>query len=109
MFEFALVSQLLTCSHRAVVFYPTAAMMSLFFNLLMNPLEEQAQADLELLSSAAGLVRQMPVRRLTPHELAHMKLVNDFVAELIRLSKCAIAKATKERGQRSVEPDLMGI
>ncbi|RSL97755.1 hypothetical protein CEP52_010738 [Fusarium oligoseptatum] len=92
-----------------VVFYPTAAMMSLFFNLLMNPLEDRAQADLELLSSAAGLVRQLPVRRLTPHELSHMKLVNDFVTELIRLCKCAIAKATKEREQRNREMELMSI
>ncbi|KAF4973176.1 hypothetical protein FZEAL_9393 [Fusarium zealandicum] len=89
-----------------VVFYPTSAMMGLFFNLIMNPLEEQAKMDLELLSSAADLVKNMPVRRLTPHELAHMKLVNDFVAELIRLSKCAIAKATRQREQRKREAQL---
>ncbi|KAF5005928.1 hypothetical protein FDECE_7686 [Fusarium decemcellulare] len=92
-----------------VVFYPTSAMMSLFFNLLMNPLDEQAQMDLELLSSATDLIRNMPVRRLTPHELAHMKLINDFVAELIRLSKCAIAKATREREQRKREMQSMSI
>lgn len=74
--------------------------MSIFFNILMHPLEDQAKVDLELLSSAADLVKSMPASRLTPHELAYMKLVNDFVAELIRLCNCAIAKATRERDQR---------
>ncbi|KAM5346974.1 hypothetical protein ACJ41O_009979 [Fusarium nematophilum] len=92
-----------------VVFYPIAAMMSLFFNLLMNPLEDQAKDDLELFKSAAELVKNMPVRRLTPHELAHMKLVNDFVAELIRLSSCAMAKAAREREQRQREMQLLSI
>ncbi|CAM1502204.1 Fc.00g041880.m01.CDS01 [Cosmosporella sp. VM-42] len=86
-----------------IVFYPTAAVMTLFFNILMNPLDPQAKEDLELLSSAADLIRSMPIRRLTSHEIGHIKMVDDFVAELIRLGNCAILKQTREREQRKSE------
>lgn len=73
--------------------------MSLFLNIIMYPLDPQAKFDIDLLSEAAYLVRSMPVRKMTAYEMSHMKLVNDFVAELIRLAHCAIAKATMERDQ----------
>lgn len=78
--------------------------MALWFNILLDPLDPQSSADLELLSSAADLVRSIPVRRLTPREVAYMKLVDSFVAELVRLGKCAIAKMTREREQ--MEQDM---
>ncbi|KAF7560408.1 hypothetical protein G7046_g3743 [Stylonectria norvegica] len=80
-----------------IVFYPTAAIMTLFFNVLLHPLDPQAKEDLELLSSAADLVRNMPVRKLTPYEVGHVKLVDDFVDELIRLGNCAIEKEQREK------------
>jgi hypothetical protein len=86
---------------RIIVFYPTAAIMTIFLNILMNPLEPQAKLDLDLLSSATDLVRSMPVRRLTPYEIGHIKMVNEFVAELIRLGNCAISKADIERRHQS--------
>jgi hypothetical protein len=67
--------------------------MTLFFNVLLNPLDSQAKLDLELLSSAADLIRNMPIRRLTEYEIEHFKMVDDFIAELIRLGNCAISKA----------------
>lgn len=73
--------------------------MSLFLNIIMYPLDPQAKFDIDLLSEAAYLVRSMPVRKMTAYEMSHMKLVNDFVAELIRLAHCAIAKATMELEQ----------
>ncbi|KAH7111030.1 hypothetical protein B0J13DRAFT_516379 [Dactylonectria estremocensis] len=82
-----------------IVFYPTSAIMSLFLNIIMYPLDPQAKFDIDLLSEAAYLVRSMPVRKMTAYEMSHMKLVNDFVAELIRLAHCAIAKAIIERDQ----------
>ncbi|KPM39867.1 hypothetical protein AK830_g6707 [Neonectria ditissima] len=82
-----------------IVFYPTSAIMTLFLNIIMDPLDPQAKHDIELLSAAAELVRNMPVRKMTSHEIGHIKLVNDFVAELARLANCAIAKATIERDQ----------
>ncbi|KAB5549446.1 hypothetical protein GE09DRAFT_1204368 [Coniochaeta sp. 2T2.1] len=80
-----------------IVFYPTAAIMTLFFSVLLNPLDTQAKLDLQLLSSAADLIRNMPIRRLTESEIEHLKMVDDFVAELIRLGNCAISKAKGER------------
>lgn len=65
----------------------------------MYPLDPQAKFDIDLLSEAADLVRSMPVRKMTAYEMSYMKLVNDFVAELIRLAHCAIAKATMELEQ----------
>ncbi|KAJ4259713.1 hypothetical protein NW762_007644 [Fusarium torreyae] len=91
-----------------VVFYPTAAIITLFFNVLMHPLHERAEQDLELLQSAGDLVNSLPVRRLTPHEISYMKMVNDFVVELVRLGRSAIAKATREQNDR-VDMQMMGI
>lgn len=50
-----------------------------------------------LLESATELVRKLPIRRLTTHEVAHLKLVNDFILELAWLGSCAIRKAEGER------------
>ncbi|KAH7159283.1 hypothetical protein DER46DRAFT_509070 [Fusarium sp. MPI-SDFR-AT-0072] len=79
-----------------IVFYPTAAIMALFFNILQNPQDTQATLDLELLRSAADLIRRMPIRRLTEYEIGHFKMVDDLIAELIRLGNCAISKAKDE-------------
>ncbi|EGU75772.1 hypothetical protein FOXB_13684 [Fusarium oxysporum f. sp. conglutinans Fo5176] len=55
------------------VFYPTAAAMMLFLHVLAEPLAPQSKSDLELLSSAAGLIRK-----------------------LARLGNCAVSNAEKE-------------
>jgi len=82
---------------RVVVFYPTAAVIALFLNILVDPLNDRAEDDVALLTSTADLFPNMPIYRATPHEVAHIQLVTDFVAELCRLSKKAIAKATSSR------------
>ena len=74
-------------------------MITLFFNILQYPLHERAEQDLELLKAAADLINNLPVRRLTTSEVSHMKLINDFVVELVRLGRCAICKANMERDQ----------
>lgn len=88
-----------THNSRVIVFYPTSAIMTLFLNIIMYPLGPQAELDINLLSAAADLIRSMPMRKLASYEIGHMKLVNDFVAELLRLAHCAIAKAQREREQ----------
>ncbi|KAF4342637.1 transcriptional activator Mut3p [Fusarium beomiforme] len=80
-----------------IVFYPTAAIITLFFNILMHPLHERAEQDLELLKEAADLISSLPVKRLTRCEVEHMERINGFVNELVRLGKCAICKANIER------------
>ncbi len=63
----------------------------------MKPLAPEAREDIDLLSSAIDLVRKLPIRRLTTHEIVHIKMVNDFIDELVRLSKGAVIKAERER------------
>ncbi|KAM0282519.1 hypothetical protein ACHAQK_010402 [Fusarium lateritium] len=83
-----------------IVFYPTAAMITLFFNIVMHPLDERTERDLQLLNVAAELISSLPVQRLTPHEISHMRLVSEFAAELVRLCRCAIEKASREQQER---------
>lgn len=65
----------------------------------MYPLDPQAKLDIELLAGAADLVRSMPVRRMTAHEISHIKLVNDFILEMIKLANCAVSKAMRDQNQ----------
>ncbi|KAK0368188.1 fungal specific transcription factor [Colletotrichum limetticola] len=80
-----------------VVFYPMSAILTIFCNLLLQPLNPQSEEDIELLNSVPKLVESMRNRHLTPNEVAHVKIVDDFVAELTRLGKRAIAKARREQ------------
>lgn len=83
--------------NRVIVFYPISAITTIFFNILMKPLASEAKEDISLLSSAIDIVRRLPIRRLTTHEVVHIKMVNDFIAELVRLGKSAIRKAEMEK------------
>lgn len=78
---------------RMVLFYPMTAIVTIFCNILLKPRNPQAQDDLVLLKTASDLIKQMRTRRLTPKETLHMKLVEDFIAELIKLGHCAITKS----------------
>ena len=79
------------------VFYPVSAVLTIFCNILLNPLDPRAVDDLELLSSTPELIKSMRMRQLTTAEIEHMRLVDNFVAELIRLGNCSITKALRER------------
>lgn len=81
---------------RVILFYPISAITTIFCNILLNPLATQAKEDIDLLSSAIDLVRKLPLRKLTTHEIVHIKMVNDYISELVRLSKCAISKAERQ-------------
>lgn len=80
-----------------VIFYPMSAMITIFCNLLLYPLNDKAQRDLELLKEAPELIRGIRIRRMTLNEVIHMKMIEDFVAELVRLGSCAIQKARSEQ------------
>ncbi|GKU16178.1 unnamed protein product [Fusarium langsethiae] len=85
-----------------VVFYPTAAMITIFFNILTHPLRPTAKTDLQLLVSAAELIHNLPVTHHTCHQDEHTTLVKGFCMELVRLASGAIKKAAsplqRERG-----------
>ncbi|OHE99408.1 fungal specific transcription factor [Colletotrichum orchidophilum] len=80
-----------------VVFYPMSAILTIFCNLLLQPLHPQSEEDIELIKSVPELIEGMRNRHLTPKEVAHVKVVHAFVAELTRLGNCAIAKARREQ------------
>lgn len=78
------------------VFYPVSAVLTIFCNIILNPLDSRAVDDLELLSSTPELIKSMRMRQLTVAEIEHMQLVDTFVAELIRLGNCSITKAHRD-------------
>ncbi|RSL67989.1 hypothetical protein CEP54_002932 [Fusarium duplospermum] len=96
----ATISCLATESFWIVQFYPTVAIISLFLNILMNPLDPQAQQDLELLASAVDIFRLMPARQYTPQRLDQVQILESFVVELARLGRCAVYKKEAELGGR---------
>lgn len=81
---------------RPVVRYTTPAAITLVLNMFVHPLNEQGQHDLELLISAANLIRCISTIRLKPSEVAYIKDTNSFVMELVFLGTCAIRKASRE-------------
>lgn len=82
-----------------MVFYPTAAIMAIFLNVLDYPLAPTVESDLKLLASAATTIRAMPIPRLTRRELAHLDMMDDFVAELVRLGNRATQMELLRRQQ----------
>jgi hypothetical protein len=67
--------------------------MTLFFNILRDPLKDQAIQDVELLRSASDLIRRMPMKKVTTYEETYLRKVDGVIAELGRLGRCAIEKA----------------
>jgi hypothetical protein len=80
------------------VFYPLSAVWTIFCNIIYNPLNRHTDIDLDLLNAVPLLIKQMRLRRLARDEMAQMKMVDDFVAELARLANCAVLKARQEQG-----------
>ncbi|KAL2270586.1 hypothetical protein VTJ83DRAFT_2770 [Remersonia thermophila] len=94
------------------VFYPLSAIWIIFCNLLNSPLDPNANVDLELLNSAPLLIKEMRLRRLARDEMAHMKMIDDFVAELARLGNAAVLKARQEQNMGiafGISPRTLGI
>lgn len=70
----------------------------LFFSILVDPLNPNAQHDLDLLDLVPELIRRIRLRTLTQSEMYHLNIVDDFLAELIRLGRCAIQHAKAKTG-----------
>lgn len=86
---------------RTIVFYPMSAVVTIFCNILWDPLHPRAQADLDLLNAAPDLIRTIRRRRMTENEMLHLRVADDFLAELARLARSAIAKAHQEAEAQS--------
>lgn len=79
-----------------MTFYSSTAALSLFLNIVIHPLDSQSRLDLELLISAANIIRNIPVRALTQGEVARVQETGNFVMRLVWLGTCAVTKAEKE-------------
>lgn len=79
------------------VFYPISAIWTIFCNIMYNPLNPHANADLDLLNAGPLLIKEMRLRRLARDEMAQMKMVDDFVAELARLANRAVLNARHDQ------------
>lgn len=71
--------------------------MSLFLNIVIHPLDPQAQLDLELLMSAANTMRSIPARNLTQVEVARVQEESKFVMRLVWLGTCAMTKVDRAK------------
>ncbi|KAK3373029.1 fungal-specific transcription factor domain-containing protein [Lasiosphaeria ovina] len=90
---------LLEESTSMLAFYPMSAVVTLFFSILLDPLNPRsAQADLGLLASAPELIKGIRRRLLTRNEMLHIQMVDEFIAELTHLAHCAVRMA----GERDV-------
>ncbi|KKY24923.1 putative c6 transcription factor [Phaeomoniella chlamydospora] len=86
-----------------LLFYPITAVLTLFFNVLHEPLHPMVALDLKLLKSAVCCLRQAcsRTRGLAVNEVLHIKFVDDFVTELVRLARCAMDKAKQQQRETS--------
>ncbi len=80
-----------------LVFYPMSALLTIFCNILRDPLDPQSSKDLKLLTSTMRTLERVFLRQAySIGELAHIKLLSDFGHGLCRLATCAMDKACKE-------------
>lgn len=79
----------------AYIFYPMSALMTLFFSILREPQGDSVLQDVELISTAAVIVRTMPINVYVPFATEYLRRVDAFVKELHRLAQGAILQAAR--------------
>ncbi|KAH6966071.1 hypothetical protein EDB82DRAFT_319368 [Fusarium venenatum] len=79
-----------------VAFYPPIAALALFLNILIHPLDKEAQMDLDILASSTTIFQNSSSTRMTELDLESVQELSRFVSELVRLGKSAILKAKQE-------------
>lgn len=81
---------------RVVLFYAITAILTLFRNILHNPLGPEAHHHVHILREVPDLIRRIPIRKLTLGEVIHLRFVDGFTTELARLGACAISQVQLE-------------
>lgn len=76
--------------------YPPMAAVSLFVNILIHPMQPEAQPDLEIMASTVSTLQNISLPAITDEEVDFLQETSEFVAELVRLGNAAIWKARKE-------------
>ncbi|CAG8329501.1 unnamed protein product [Penicillium salamii] len=72
-----------------LLFYILTATLTLFCNILKDPLNPKSSEDVNVLHAVPSLLNNIPIRNLTPAEIIHLKFLNGFTEELARLGHCA--------------------
>jgi flagellar motor component MotA len=73
------------------------AILIIFGNILLEPLEPQAEHDMKLLKSTADLIKRIRSQGQITVENLDITRMDAFISEVIRLGNCAIAAARRER------------
>jgi hypothetical protein len=88
-------------SLRLIIYYPVSALVTLFANLLQNPQDARARADIGLMSTVEQFLRIM-AKEDTQGNLLRMVVV---VSEFIRIAGIVLERADKEsHGRRRKKP-----
>ena len=69
--------------------------MSLFLNIVIHPLDPQAQLDLEALLSVSNAVRKTISSDSTEDEKCRLSEASDFVMRLVWLGTSAVTKGAR--------------
>ncbi|PLB53971.1 hypothetical protein P170DRAFT_451880 [Aspergillus steynii IBT 23096] len=85
--------------------YAPMAAMPLFLNIIIHPLGNPADSDLQILSSIGNITRKIPTERLSREEIEHIQEIGEFVMQLIQLGHSAAWKAKK--GEREHDLDII--
>ncbi|RAH84788.1 hypothetical protein BO86DRAFT_306209 [Aspergillus japonicus CBS 114.51] len=85
-----------------IIFYAITSILTLFRNILKNPLDPDMADLVAVLQGVPHLIREIPIRTLTVGPMIHLRFLNNFATELARLATCAIAKAEREVATSSV-------
>lgn len=85
--------------------YAPMAAMPLFINIIIHPLGEEADNDLQILASVGNIARSIPTEGLCVEEIEHIQEICEFVMELVRLGHSAAWKVKK--GEREHDLDII--
>ncbi|TPX09927.1 uncharacterized protein E0L32_008949 [Thyridium curvatum] len=85
--------------------YAPVATMPLFVNVLIHPVGNPADDDLQILASISSITRRIPTKGLSKAEIEQIQEVGEFVMELIRLCHSAAWKVKK--GDREKDLDII--
>lgn len=84
---------------RVVLFYVITAIFTLFRTILHNPLDSEINHHMDILREVPDLICRIPIRKLTFGEVIHLRFLDGFTTELVRLCECAVAKAQQDGAQ----------
>ncbi|KAH7175961.1 fungal-specific transcription factor [Dactylonectria macrodidyma] len=86
----------MTDSSWLILFYPIVAVLNLFCNILLDPLDPAGVEDLDLVSSVPRSIRILWRRPTIPAHELWFPFMDEFIDEVVRLGRCAIDRAMNQ-------------